>query len=347
MSAQDWFDKDFYAVLGVPKTASDDEIKKVYRKLARKYHPDKNPGDKAAEEKFKQVGEAYQVLSDPKERQQYDAIRQMAGGGPRFASGSAGGPGGFEDLFGGMFGGASNGARVKFGNGGGAGAGNFEDILGAMFGGRATGGGDPRMSGMGGMGGMGGFGGPSPSRGNDLKANTTLTFHQAVKGTTLSLKVEGKAMKVRIPAGVHDGQRIKLRGKGRPGTHGGEAGDLIITVSVSAHPIFSIDDKNNVIARVPVSFDEAVLGANVKVPLIDGESVTMKIPAGTTSGSRLRLKGRGVKKAAGRVGDMFVEVVIDVPADLPQDAREAVSAYAAAMAQHNPREGLFAQASQA
>src|SRR5690625_2823449 len=243
MTGQDWINKDFYAGVGVPKDASEADIKKAYRKLARKYHPDQNQGDPQAENKFKEVGEAYAVLSDEEKRQQYDALRAMASGGPRFAQG-AGGGGGFEDLFGGMFGGGAGGPRVQYSTGGG-GAG-FEDILSSMFGGGP------------------GFG---AQPGANLSATTRLPFRSAVKGEQVTLSVDGRRLNVRIPPGVRDGQKIRLRGKGEPGTGGAPAGDLIVTVHVDPHPVFGIDGRNLTIT-VPVSFPEAVQGATIDVPTL-------------------------------------------------------------------------------
>ncbi|HUX69593.1 MAG TPA: DnaJ domain-containing protein, partial [Cellulomonadaceae bacterium] len=235
MSGQDWIEKDFYAVLGVPKDADAATIKKAYRKLARTLHPDHNPGDAKSEERFKEVGEAYAVLSDPEQHAQYDQLRAMAGG-PRFSAGAggAGGSGGFEDLFGGMFGGggAPGGGRVRYSTQGGG----FEDLLGGMFGGG------------------GGF--RQPRRGGDVTATTTLPFRQAASGSTVTLSVDGRNVTTRVPAGVSDGQKIRLRGKGQPGESGAPAGDLVITVSVTPHPLFSLDG-NNVRITVPVAFDEA------------------------------------------------------------------------------------------
>ena len=204
MTGQDWLEKDFYSVLGVPKDADAATIKKAYRKLARQMHPDHNPGDAKAEAKFKDVGEAYAVLSDAEQRGQYDQLRAMAGG-PRFTSGGRGGAG-FEDVFGGMFGGGQQGGRVRYTNAPGGAAG-FEDILGGLFG----------------NGGGAGFA-PGPQQGADLATSATLPFRQAVEGSTVSLSVEGRTVNARIPAGVRDGQKIRLRGKGRPGDRGGPRG---------------------------------------------------------------------------------------------------------------------------
>src|SRR5690606_37164058 len=216
MTGQDWIEKDFYKVLGVSKDADQAEIKKAYRKLARELHPDHNPGDAKAEARFKEVGEAVAVLSDPEQRQQYDQLRALAGGA-RFSAPSGGGAGGFEDIFGGLFGGgAPGGTRVRFSQGGGGAAG-FEDILGGMFGG-------------------GGFR-AAPRKGADVGAVTTLPFRQAATGATVSLHVDGRTVNARIPAGVKDGQKIRLRGKGRPGEGGGEPGDLVVTVHVKPHPV--------------------------------------------------------------------------------------------------------------
>lgn len=319
MASQDWLTKDFYKVLGVDKKATKSEIKKAYHKLARTYHPDQNAGDPAAEEKFKEVGEAYSVLSDDEQRKQYDAIRAMGGGGPRF---SPGGAGGFEDIFGGMFGG---GARQS------QGAGGFEDILSGMF---RQGGGQG-----GGFGSFGGFGNTRrPTKGADVSASTSISFHDAVQGTTIQLNVGGKRVTARIPAGVTDGKKIRLRGKGQDGQHGGEAGDLIITVTVEKHPLFALKDKN-ILVTVPISFPEAALGANVEVPTIGGETVTVKIPAGTSSGKKLRVRGKGV---AG--GDMIVTTEIVVPRKLAGDAKEAVEAFAEVTKDADPRENFVRMA---
>lgn len=331
MSGQDWLEKDFYAVLGVPKDADAAAIKKAYRKLARTMHPDHNPGDAVAESKFKEVGEAYAVLSDPEQRQQYDQLRAMAGGA-RFRAG-AGGPGGgqaggFEDLFGGVFSGAPGGSRVRFpqgaGTGGGGANGGFEDILGGLFGG-------------------GGFGQTRTARrGADLSAVTTLPFRQAVTGSTVALGVEGRTVKARIPAGVRDGQKIRLRGKGRPGEHGAPPGDLEVTVRVTPHPVFALDGTN-LRVTLPVAFDEAALGAEVLVPTLDGGTVRLKVPAGTPSGRTLRVKGRGVATADG-TGDLLVTVQVVVPQRLSAAAKEAVQAFGIATSGEDPRAELLARA---
>lgn len=327
MTGQDWFEKDFYATLGVPKNADAAAIKKAYRKLARTLHPDQNPDDATAEAKFKEVGEAYAVLSDPEQRQQYDAIRAMAGGGARFSAGpgGAGGGAGFEDLFGGLFGPDAGGAgpRVRYSTTGGGG---FEDILGGLFGGAG-----------------GGFrGARGPQRGQDIEATTTLPFRQAVDGSTVSLVVEGRTVNARIPPGVRDGQRIRLRGKGRPGEGGGPAGDLVIAVHVEPHPAFSLDGRD-LRVTVPVTFAEATLGAQIDVPTLDGATVRVKVPAGTPSGRTLRVKGRGVKSAQG-IGDLLVTVQVVVPQRLSDDARAAVQAFDAATADGDVRADLRSRA---
>ncbi len=334
MTGQDWLEKDFYAVLGVPKDADAAAIKKAYRKLARSLHPDHNPGDAAAEAKFKEVGEAYAVLSDVEQRKQYDALRAMAGGGARFSAG-AGGPGaaGFEDMFGGMFGGPG-GARVRYSTGGDAGGGGaggmppgFEDLLSGMFAG-GRGGGFRATRG--------------PERGADLQATATLPFRQAVEGATVRLTVDGTAMTVRIPPGVHNGQKIRLRGKGQPGRNGGEPGDLVVTVAVEHHSVFSLLG-HNVHLTVPVTFAEASLGATIEVPTLDGGSVKVKVPAGTPSGRTLRVKGRGAP-VAGAPGDLMVTIEVAVPRALNPQAKAAVEAFAAATAGENPRADLAARA---
>ncbi|ROS72080.1 DnaJ C-terminal domain-containing protein [Cellulomonas sp. PhB143] len=330
MTGQDWIEKDFYAALGVPKDADAAAIKKAYRKLARQWHPDHNPGNAAAEEKFKSIGEAYSVLSDAEQRQQYDAIRQMAGGGPRFASGPGGaGAGGFEDLFGSMFGGgAGGGQRARYTTGAPGGAGGFEDILGGMFGG--GGGGGARGAGPTGF-------RPNPAqRGQDVRATTTLPFRQAVEGSTVSLSVNGRTVNAKFPPGVHDGQKIRLRGKGGPGLAGGPPGDLEVTVRVTPHPVFRADGPN-LRVDLPVSFAEAALGATVHVPMFDGGSVRVKIPSGTTSGKVLRVKGRGIATPK-HTGDLLVTVQVAVPQKLSREAKKAVEAFAEATADKDVRE---------
>jgi molecular chaperone DnaJ len=324
VAGQDWFEKDFYATLGVANDADGAAIKKAYRKLARKLHPDANPGDAAAERRFKEVGEAYSVLSDPEQRQQYDAIRTMSRGGARFAPGGAGGTGGFEDLLGGLFGGpgGGRGERVRFSTGG-AGGPDLEDLLGGMFSG-------------------GGYGATrGPRRGQDLTAETTLGFREAVTGATVTLrKPDGGTITTRVPAGVRDGQKIRLRGKGGSGDAGAPAGDLMITVHVRPDAVFA-RKGDDLTVTVPVTFDEAALGAQIDVPTLDG-TVRVKIPAGTPSGRTLRVKGRGV--ATGKTtGDLRVTVQVAVPQKLTEDARQAIEAYATATKGEDPRADLMAR----
>jgi molecular chaperone DnaJ len=317
MASQDWFDKDFYAVLGVGKDVSDADLKKTYRKLARQHHPDSNAGNAQAEAKFKEISEAYSVLSDPELRAEYDQIRAM-GSGARFTAGGQSRQG-FDDIFRG------------FGRGGRASASDFDDILGGMFGGGRFG--QP-------SGGFGGFGGPS--KGGDITANTTLDFLTAIRGDTVGLKMaDGREVRVKIPAGVADGQKIRLKGKGQQSPDGGEAGDLVITVSVRPHPVFERDGLN-LRVDVPVSFVEAALGATIEVPTLEGDAVRLKIPAGTPSGRVLRVKGRGVTTPKG-TGDLLAEVVIAVPDNLPTSAIDALEAFAK-LTPENPRDELLARA---
>lgn len=337
MTNQDWLSKDFYKVLGISKDADQAAIKKAYRKLARKYHPDQNPGDKTAEERFKEVGEAYAVLSDKKQRSQYDALRRMAGGGARFSAGPQGASaGGFEDMFASMFGGGGANSRVRFSNSGGGGAG-FEDILSGLFGGGAAGGG------FGNSGSFGGFS-QAPQKGQDLATETSLDLRQAVHGTTLKMKVDGRIMTVRIPAGVHDGQKLRLRGKGRPSANGGAPGNLVVTIHVKPHPVFAIEG-GNLVADLPVTVEEAALGAKVQVPLLDGKLVTVKVPAGSSSGAVLRLRGRGVPKGK-KASDLLLKLKVEVPKKLSRKAKSALEEFAAQTADFDPRSGWQAQATQ-
>ncbi|TXK18990.1 DnaJ C-terminal domain-containing protein [Homoserinibacter sp. GY 40078] len=323
MASQDWFDKDFYAVLGVSKDVSEAELKKTYRKLARQYHPDSNPGDAAAEARFKEISEAYSVLSDPSERAEYDQVRAM-GSGARFTSGGAGG---FEDVFGGMFG-AGGGPRTRTSYS----AGGFEDLLGGMFG--SGGFGNP-------TGGYRGYGGPV--RGGDITATTTLDFATAIQGDTVTLQLPGgRSTKVKIPAGVANGQKIKVRGKGQPSPDGGEAGDLVLTVTVRPHPVFERDGQH-LRLDVPVTFAEAALGATIEVPTFDGDPVRLRVAPGTPSGRVLRVKGRGVKTAKG-TGDLLATVQVAVPSHLSAEAKSRLEEFAASLPDENPRADLLEKA---
>jgi molecular chaperone DnaJ len=325
LASQDWFDKDFYAVLGVKKDVSDADLKKTYRKLARQFHPDSNAGDAKAEARFKEISEAYSVLSDKEQRAEYDQVRAM-GGGARFTSGG-GANGGFEDVFGGLFNQGRGGGRQSYSTGG------FEDLLGGMFGGRTTGFGNA-------SGGYQGYGGPT--RGAEVTANTTLDFLTAIRGETVSLQLQnGRETKVKIPAGVADGQKIRLKGKGQPSPDGGEAGDLVITVTVRKHPIFEREGLN-LRVDVPVTFSEAALGATIEVPTLDGAPVKLRVAAGTPSGRVLRVKGRGVTTTKG-TGDLLAEVVVAVPSHLTPAAKDALEAFTKAMPDENPREDLLRQ----
>jgi len=306
MASQDWFEKDFYKVMGVSKDVSEAELKKKYRKLAREFHPDLHPGDAKAEARFKEINEAHDVLSDKAKRAEYDQVRVM-GGGPRFTGGAGGQGAGF------------NGAQ---------GAG-FEDVFANLFGG-----------GGGGFGGFGGFGGPQ--RGADLSTKTTLAFIDSIHGTSIKLNLNGKDVTVNIPAGVGDGQKIKLRGKGQASPNGGPAGDLIIDVHVKPHPVFS-RDGNNIRVTVPVTFHEAVVGATLQVPTLGGEPVKLKVAPGTPNGRVLRVKGRGVQGAKG-AGDLLAMVEIAVPAHVSDKAKEALAEFDALLPKEDPREDLLNKA---
>jgi len=313
VASQDWFSKDFYATLGVPKDADEAAIKKAYRQQAKELHPDRNPGNAQAEKKFKDVGEAYAVLSDADQRKQYDAVRAMGGGGPRFQAGGAGGAQGFEDVFGGMFGGA--GAQQA------GGAQGFEDILGQMFGNGAY--------------------QRGPQKGSDIAAVTEVSFREAAQGATVTLGLDGQRVSTRIPVGVQDGQKIRVPGKGRPGAGGGPSGDLLLTVRVGKHPVFSYEGLN-LRVQVPVTYPEAALGATVQVPTLTGERVSVKVPPGTASGQVLRVKGRGLS-TKDKTGDLHVAIVVDVPRKLSRHAKQAVEALAQQIGD-NPRESLYKDA---
>ena len=292
MAAKDLYEKDFYKVLGVDKKATADEIKKKYRSLARDLHPDKNQGDLAREEKFKAVSEAYDILSDSKKRAEYDEARAMyERGGFRVPTGGGFQGGDFSDLFGG---------------------GNPQDIFANLF---------------------GGGGRRGPRKGSDLQTEANISFKESVFGTTLDLKlnVDGtgsQTISARVPAGVNDGAKIRVKGKGAPGEAG--PGDLFIELHVKPHSIFSRKGEN-LLLTLPVTFAEAALGADLKVPTLSGDDVTVRLAAGTPTGRVLRVKGRGVKKGA-VTGDLLITIEVQVPRALEGKALDAVKAFADATA---------------
>jgi molecular chaperone DnaJ len=377
---REWFEKDYYEVLGVPQGASEKEIARAYRKLAKQYHPDANPGNKDAEDKFKEISAAQDVLGDAEKRKEYDQVREMVASGV--------GPGGFGGGGAGNFGGFQN---IRFEDAGDMGG--FGDILGNLFGGRGR---------------RGQRGGPTgPQRGHDLETELHLDFLDAVHGVTTSVSITSEApchvcggsgaepgtfpdtcptcggtgavavdqgpfsfsqvcptcggrgtivehkcknckgrgieirprtVKVKVPAGVDDGQRIRVKGRGTPGLNGGPSGDLYVVVHVAPHPIFGRSGKADLTVKVPITFAEAALGTQVKVPTLDAP-VTVKVPAGTQSGKTVRVRGRGIQRGSGDPGALLVTFDVVVPTELDDDARQAVEALAEKLPA-NPREFL-------
>jgi molecular chaperone DnaJ len=380
LSTKDYLEKDYYKTLGVTKGATGDEIKKSYRKLARKYHPDANEGDPKAEARFKEISEAYNVLSDDKRRKEYDEARSLFGSGVRMpGSGSAGGNYNFDlgDLF---------------GNAAGSAGGRLGDLLGGVFGNRS-----------------GGTAGTTtrPRRGADVETEAALSFSDAVDGTTVSLRLTGegpckvckgtgakagtvprvcptcegtgqgsrnlgsfafsepcktcrgrglvvddpcqecsgsgramstRTIQARIPAGVADGQRIKIPGKGAPGERGGPPGDLYVRVHVQPHPHGTFGRSgSNLTITVPVTFAEAALGAEIKVPSHGGMPVSLRIAPGTPNGQVQRVRGKGVRRKDGTYGDLLVTISVQVPRDLNENARKALEAFREATAGTDPR----------
>jgi molecular chaperone DnaJ len=328
--------RDYYEVLGVPRSASADDLKKAFRKLALKFHPDKNPGDKKAEDAFKEVNEAYETLSDQQKRQMYDQFGHagaQAGFRPGqnpfegFARGA--GAGGAGGPFGG-FGGFSSG-------GAGPGQENYQDIFGDIFSDFFSGRTRPGAGGPGQQAGATGARSSSRSRGADLRYTLNISFEEAAAGTdkTISFirqragKEETAKLAVTVPAGVKAGQRLKLRGEGDAGPSGGGTGDLYVIINIQDHPLFK-RVENDVHLDLPLSFADAVTGTTVEIPTLTGKA-SLKIPAGTPSGQLFRLKGKGFASVgASGGGDMLVRTVIDVPKDLTDEQKELLKKFSAA-----------------
>jgi molecular chaperone DnaJ len=314
MPEREWADKDYYATLGVQKGATEADIKKSYRKLAQKYHPDANPGDTSAEERFKEVSHAYDVLSDAKTRKEYDDFREMLASG-----------------FGGA-GGASGGRRIR-----------FEDLgdLGDIFTRAGQSGGNVFTDDI--FGSIFGRGGGRPAKGRDQETEFALAFREALEGTTASLRLtepgtgKSRSIKVRIPAGVSDGARIRVPRKGDASPNGGQPGDLYVTVRVVPHQIFGRKGRDLTLT-LPITFAEAALGADVVVPTLDGGTVTLKIPAGTQTGKTFRIRGKG-GGLNGTGGDMLVTVNVVVPQKLTKEGRELLEQFAGVQPD-SPREHL-------
>ncbi len=313
--------RDYYKILGVPRNATKAEIEKAYRQLARKYHPDMNPNDKNAKEKFQEVQEAFEVLSDPQKREMYDrygASFQYAGGGTGGAGPGYGGfyqtgPGGFTFMFDDFdlnrfF---QDRYRDDF-PGGRTGGTGFEDLF-AQFQ-RAAGRTRPGA-------------GRAAYRGEDLHSEVTIPFNVAVDGGKVNITVNRpgvgpETLAVTIPAGIEDGKKIRLRGQGAPGPAGGEPGDLYLTVHVAAHPCFE-RKGNDLYVKVPVTIPEAIFGAKVEIPTPKGR-IALRIPAGTASGKKLRIPGYGVHPRNGTPGDLYAEVQIVPPLQVPESLKPAI-----------------------
>ncbi|MBM7051503.1 MULTISPECIES: DnaJ C-terminal domain-containing protein [unclassified Rothia (in: high G+C Gram-positive bacteria)] len=314
MASENWLNQDFYKVLGVSDDAADADIKKAYRKLARKYHPDQNSGDAAAEKKFKEVSEAYDVLSDAKQRQEYDQIRKYGAAG----FGGGGFPGGAGGFGGGFPGGFSAGGGQNI---------NIDDLLGGMFGGGGFGGGGFQQA---------------PAKGANLTAQATITLKESFTGHTVHVRGgNGAGTEVKIPAGIKDGQKVRKRGKGQPGPGG--AGDLIIEVRVQPSSIFE-RDGDDVLVRVPVSLEEAVNGGVIQAPTLDGSTVKLRLAPGARAGQKLRAKERGFPGKNGVKGNLLVIPEVQLPTDLSDEAQEAFARFVELAPQGDVREELLRKA---
>lgn len=330
MASENWLTDDFYKTLGVSEDASESDIKKAYRKLSRKYHPDLNPDDKQAEKKFKEISEAYDVLSDKKQREEYDQIRRYGASG--MGAGGFGG-GGYSGGYPGAdaFGGFRSGTSANI---------NIDDLLGGLFGG-STGGSRRRRSAgftsadFGGMGG-GGFGGAQHAAPEESTTSTRITLAQAYTGANVTVFLpDGSHTEARIPAGIKDGQKVRLRGKGLHGA------DLKVTVRVSEDSVYS-REGNNLIMRAPVTLAEAVDGAVIEVPLPDNTTVKLRLAPGQV-GRRLRAKGRGFKTKNGK-GDLLVIPEVVLPTKLSDEAQKAFEEFVKLAPQENPRKDLLKKA---
>jgi len=300
--------KDFYATLGVSKTATEDEIKKAYRKLARENHPDLHPNDKDAERRFKEVQEAYDILSDKPKREQYDRFGSAA-----FEQGfpGGGGPGAGGRSYTWSNQGGKGGPDIHFDFGGGGG---MDDILKNLFGARGR-----KQSGGG-----AGFEGFSAG-GRDIETELDVPFQTALLGGELDIHLSGdrnERLSIKIPPGVEDGARLRLGGKGEKPAGKGQAGDLIVTVNVMPHPYFTRDGVD-VQIEAPVTVGEAILGASIDVPTLEGQ-ISVSIPAGTSSGKRLRLRGKGGKTRSGDRGDLYVKIKIVVPGNTDDASKDLI-----------------------
>lgn len=297
MAATDF--RDYYAILGVNKTASSDDIKQAYRKLARQYHPDLNPGDQSAEARFKDINEAYEVLADTDKRKKYDQFGQYWKQAP---GGAPGDMGGFD--------------FSQYGN--------FDDfineLLGRFSGGSPGGAYGSRRAGAPGGFGNGNTGNPATMTGVDLESSLTLTLAEAFNGVQKRLSLGAEIIDVRIPAGAKPGTKIRVRGKGQANPYNGQRGDLYLRIEVQPHPFFQFDG-DNLVCEVPIAPDEAVLGASIEVPTPEG-MVTMNVPAGIRSGQILRLRGKGWSSPKGVRGDQLVKVAIAPSKDLSDIERE-------------------------
>jgi molecular chaperone DnaJ len=301
---KEWLEKDYYATLGVSKDAPGKEIKKSFRKLAREFHPDNNPDDAVAEARFKEINEAYDTLSDEDERKEYDHVREMG-----YFVGDQGGRQQYvrvEDVFGG-------------GEGGG-----FQDLLGGLgdLFGQVQGG--RRQQ-------------PRPMAGRNLQSDLSLTFHEALVGPTKTIGVDGRTVKVKVPQGIADGTKVRLKGKGEPGASGGPPGDLFVRIHVASHPVFGRAGKRDLTIDVPVTFAEAALGAVIQIPTLDGDT-KIRVPAGTQVGTIMKVSGQGVETAKSS-GDLLVTIDVTVPTDLSDTHRELLETFRDD-APENPREHL-------